>query len=274
MNTGKVTLVGAGPGDPELLTLKALRVIRAASVLLVDDLVGEALLRMALADLPLPPRVVRVGKRGGCPSTPQDFIEKLMVREALAGERVVRLKGGDPLVFGRVGEEVAALHAAGLEAEIVNGITAGASAAAALGIGWTDRRAGAQGVLLVTGHPGQGCDEPDWPAIARAAASGVTLVVYMGIARVDRLVEALRGALPAELPVAIVEQASGAGERRLGTTLGRLAETVRSQAVASPAILVVGRVTAAAAAALAGAPPGADLVPATATEPTRAALAG
>ena len=102
-----VHLVGAGPGDPELLTLKALRVIRAATVLLVDDLVGDAVLELALAEVARPPRVVHVGKRGGCPSTSQEFIEKLMVREALAGERVVRLKGGDPLVFGRAGEEIA-----------------------------------------------------------------------------------------------------------------------------------------------------------------------
>ena len=237
-----VHLVGAGPGDPELLTLKALRVIRAATVLLVDDLVGDAVLELALSEVAHLPRVVHVGKRGGCPSTSQEFIEKLMVREVLAGERVVRLKGGDPLVFGRAGEEIAALQAAGVEVEIVNGITAGASAAAALGVGWTDRRVGAQGVLLVTGHAGRDCDEPDWDAIARVAASGVTLVVYMGVARVESIVERLRPALPAGLPVAVVQRASAVDELVLRCTLDRLAETIRSHRIASPAILVIGRV--------------------------------
>jgi len=241
-----VHLVGAGPGDPELLTLKALRVLRQASVILVDDLVGEAVLETALAsplvDAPAPPRIVRVGKRGGCASTPQEFIEKLMVREALAGERVVRLKGGDPLVFGRAGEEIAALRAAGLEVEIVNGITAGLAAAGSAGIGWTDRRAGAQGVLLVTGHAGHGCEEPDWDAIARVAAGGVTLVVYMGVSRVEDIVGRLRVALPADLPVAIVQRASGVDEVIACTTLGGLVSTIRGEGIGSPAILVIGRV--------------------------------
>jgi hypothetical protein len=117
-----VHLVGAGPGDPELLTLKAVRVLRAATVILVDDLVGQQVLGSVLEDCVTQPRVIHVGKRGGCASTPQDFIEKLMVREALAGERVVRLKGGDPLIFGRAGEEIEALRGAGLAVEIINGI--------------------------------------------------------------------------------------------------------------------------------------------------------
>jgi uroporphyrin-III C-methyltransferase len=240
--THPVHLVGAGPGDPELLTLKALRVLRQASVILVDDLVGEQVLAAALEGMAAPPRVVRVGKRGGCVSTPQEFIEKLMVREALAGERVVRLKGGDPLVFGRAGEEIAALQAAGVEVEIVNGITSGLAAAGSAGIGWTDRRAGAQGVLLVTGHAGHGCAEPDWDAIARVAASGVTLVVYMGVARAEAIVARLRGALPAGLPVAIVQRASATDEVIARTTLGGLVDTLRDERIGSPAILVIGRV--------------------------------
>ena len=165
-----VHLVGAGPGDPELLTLKALRVLREATVILVDDLVGERVLEAALEGAAAPARIVHVGKRGGCASTPQDFIEKLMVREALAGERVVRLKGGDPLIFGRGGEEIEALRAAGVEVAVVNGITSGLGAAAALGIGWTDRRVDAQGVLLVTGHTRHDCDGQDRDAIGRVAA--------------------------------------------------------------------------------------------------------
>jgi uroporphyrin-III C-methyltransferase len=237
-----VHLVGAGPGDPELLTLKALRVLRQASVILVDDLVGADVLESALAGLAAPARVVHVGKRGGCASTPQDFIEKLMVREALAGERVVRLKGGDPLVFGRAGEEIAALRAAGLEVAVVNGITSGLGAAAALGIGWTDRRVDAQGVLLVTGHTGRGCKGQDWEAVARVAASGVTLVIYMGISQVDAIAGRLRDRLPGDLPVAVVQHASTARERSACTTLDGLAALVAAEGIGSPAILVVGRV--------------------------------
>ena len=241
-----VHLVGAGPGDPELLTLKALRVIRAASVILVDDLVGERVLESALDGVAPLPRIVHVGKRGGCASTPQDFIEKLMVREALAGERVVRLKGGDPLVFGRAGEEVAALRAAGLEVVVVNGITSALGAAASLGIGWTDRGVDAQGVLLVTGHTRLDCDGQDWDAIGRVAASGVTLVVYMGITRLRAIVDALRGHLPADLAVAVVQHATSGRERSVRGTLGGLVDLVAAHGIGSPAILIIGRVTEAA----------------------------
>ena len=248
-----VHLVGAGPGDPELLTLKALRVLRQATVILVDDLVGEQVLAAALDGLAASPRVVRVGKRGGCASTPQEFIEKLMVREALAGERVVRLKGGDPLVFGRAGEEIAALRGAGIGVEIVNGITSGLAAASSAGIGWTDRRAGAQGVLLVTGHAGHGCEEPDWDAIARVAAGGVTLVVYMGVARAEAIVARLRMALPGDVPVAIVQRASALDEVIARTTLDSLVDTICTERIGSPAILVIGRVAGLAAEGVHGA---------------------
>ncbi len=238
-----VHLVGAGPGDPELLTLKALRVLRAATVILVDDLVGEGVLALALADLPLPPRLVCVGKRGGCESTPQEFIEKLLVREALAGERVVRLKGGDPLVFGRAGEEIAALREAGLQIEIVNGITSGLSAAASLGIGWTDRRFDARGVLLVTGHTRHDCEGQDWDAVARVAAGGVTLVIYMGIAQIETIVAHLLRILPADLPAAVVQHASSDRERVALSALAGLVDTVAAHGIGSPAVLIIGRVT-------------------------------
>ena len=237
-----VHLVGAGPGDPELLTLKAVRVLRAATVVLVDDLVGAGVLDAAFDGLVARPRLVHVGKRGGCASTSQAFIEKLMLREALAGERVVRLKGGDPLVFGRAGEEIDALRAAGLEVVVVNGITAGLGAAAALGIGWTDRRVDSRGVLLVTGHTRDDSDAPDWDAIARVAASGVTLVVYMGIAQIHAIVERLLRVLPADLPAAIVQHASTARERTARAPLGGLVEAVATHGFGSPAILVIGRV--------------------------------
>lgn len=243
--TPTVYLVGAGPGDPELLTLKAVRVLRAATVILVDDLVGEQLLAAVLDSAATAPRIVHVGKRGGCASTPQHFISKLLVREALAGERVVRLKGGDPLVFGRAGEELAALRAADVPVEVVNGITSGLAAVNALGTGWTDRQAGAQGVLLVTGHPQPGSQGPDWDAIAAVAASGITLVVYMGVQRAPEIVSALRRHLPASLPAAVVQHASTARERSTLATLGTLQGAMAHAGIGSPAVLVIGRVLAA-----------------------------
>ena len=242
-NLHPVHLVGAGPGDPELLTLKALRVLREATVVLVDDLVGEGVLAFAFDGAAARPRLVHVGKRGGCASTSQEFIEKLMVREALAGEKVVRLKGGDPLVFGRAGEEIAALRAAGLEAVVVNGITSGLGAAATLGIGWTDRRVGSAGVLLVTGHTREESEGQDWDAIGRVAATGVTLVVYMGIAQIRSIVERLLQVLPAELPAAVVQHVGSERERSARATLGGLVDVVASHGFGSPAILLIGRVT-------------------------------
>ena len=241
-----VHLVGAGPGDPELLTLKALRVLRQATVILVDDLVGEQVLACALEGLDPAPRIVPVGKRGGCESTPQAFIEKLLVREALAGEKVVRLKGGDPLVFGRAGEEIAALREAGIPFEVVNGITAGLAAVNALGTGWTDRRH-AQGVMLVTGHPQTGGAGPDWDAIGAAAASGLTLVIYMGVTQAPRLVEQLLPRLGPDWPAAAVQAASTPGQRQLRATLGTLVDTLAREQLGSPAVLVLGRVLEAAA---------------------------
>ena len=234
-------LVGAGPGDPELLTLKALRVARSATVLLVDDLVSDAVLTLVLQDHPTPPRVVPVGKRGGCRSTPQAFIERLMVNESLAGERVVRLKGGDPFVFGRGGEEAQTLREHGITVEVVNGITSGLAAATALGVPWTHRDH-AQGVMLVTAHARDGAPGPDWAVLGAAAAQGLTLVIYMGMTRLDALQAGLCTALPAETPAAVVQHAGLPQERRLLTTLGRLAAAAQAQGFGSPAIVLVGDV--------------------------------
>jgi len=235
--TGRVTLVGAGPGDPELLTIKALRALRRATVVLVDDLVAEGVLRYVRQSA----RVIPVGKRGGCASTPQAFIEKLMIAEARRGEQVVRLKGGDPFVFGRGGEERDALRAAGIEVEVVNGITAGIAAPAAIGVPVTDRRY-TQGAALVTGHGSE--HEPDWAALAR---SGLTLVIYMGVARVQPLVEALTGGgLPGHTPAAVISAAHTPEQRHALCTLATLAATIDAEQLASPAILVVGDVVQAA----------------------------
>lgn len=234
-------LVGAGPGDPELLTIKALRTARRATVLLVDDLVSDAVLAAVLRGRRRAPRVVHVGKRGGCRSTPQAFIERLMVSEALAGERVVRLKGGDPFVFGRGGEEAETLRAHGIEVEVVNGITAGLAAATALGVPWTHRRH-AQGVMLVTAHAQDGTPGPDWAVLGAAAAQGLTLVIYMGMARLAEVQAALVPALGGQTPAAVVQHAGQPQERRLLTTLGRLAADARAQGLGSPAIVLVGEV--------------------------------
>jgi uroporphyrin-III C-methyltransferase len=234
-------LVGAGPGDPELLTLKALRTLRRATLLLVDDLVSEAVVQRALRGRRRPPRLVHVGKRGGCRSTPQAFIERLMVSEALAGERVVRLKGGDPFIFGRGGEEAAALRAHGIHVEVVNGITSGLAAATALGVPWTHRDH-AQGVMLVTGHGREGSAGPDWAVLGAAAAQGLTLVIYMGMARLPLVQAGLAAALPGHTPAAIVQHAGTAQERQCLTTLARLAQDARAQGMGSPSIVLVGDV--------------------------------
>ena len=240
-----VHLVGAGPGDPELLTVKAIRAIRQATVLLVDDLVGEGVLRHARRAA----RVVPVGKRGGCRSTPQAFIERLMVAEAMRGERVVRLKGGDPFVFGRGGEEAEHLRALGLDVVVVNGITAGLAAATSIGVPLTHRDH-AHGVIFVTGHArrdaGSTARTPHWPTLAAAAADGLTLVIYMGIATVDSLQAGLSTALAPDTPVAIVRHASLPQQRSTVCTLADLAATVEREAIGSPAIFVVGDVVKAA----------------------------
>jgi uroporphyrin-III C-methyltransferase len=246
---GHVTLVGAGPGDPDLLTVKAVRAIRRATVLLVDDLVGEGVLRYARRSA----RTVHVGKRGGCASTPQAFIERLMIAEARHGERVVRLKGGDPFVFGRGGEEVEHLRAAGIEVEVVNGITSGLAAAAALGVPWT-HRAHAQGVMLVTGHAREGGAAPHWPTLGAAAAQGLTLVVYMGVSQLESIVAGLSDALPPSTPAALVQSATRADEQRLVSSLERIAADAQAAGIGSPAVLIVGDVLSGLAAAAATAP--------------------
>ncbi|MBK6008181.1 uroporphyrinogen-III C-methyltransferase [Ramlibacter ginsenosidimutans] len=245
MNTGKVTLVGAGPGDPELLTLKALKAIQSATLLLVDDLVS----REVVAHAPSTARVVYVGKRGGCKSTPQAFIEKLMLMAAREGESVVRLKGGDPFIFGRGGEEVEHLRAAGVQVEVINGITSGLAAATALGVPLTHRDH-AQGVIFITGHAQKGAEAPDWKALAATAHQArLTLVIYMGVSSAARIEQDLLGGLPADTPVAIVQRASLPDQRHAVTTLGALAATVENEGLASPSVIVVGDVVRGVAAA-------------------------
>ncbi|MBI5276049.1 MAG: uroporphyrinogen-III C-methyltransferase [Burkholderiales bacterium] len=246
MEPGKVTLVGAGPGDPELLTLKALKAIRAATVLLVDDLVNPEIVAFA----PPTARVIHVGKRGGCKSTPQAFIERLMVMAAREGENVVRLKGGDPFIFGRGGEEVEHLRRSGIHVDVVNGITSGLAAVTSLGVPLTHREH-AHGVVFVTGHAHPGAAGPDWRALAGTARDAkLTLVVYMGVSGATRIQdELLAGGLPAVTPVAVVQRASLPDQRHAVTTLGRLTETIEREGLGSPAVIVIGDVIGAVAVA-------------------------
>jgi uroporphyrin-III C-methyltransferase len=231
--------VGAGPGDPELLTIKALKAIQAATVLLVDDLVSDAIVAYAAPTA----RIVYVGKRGGCTSTPQAFIEKLMLMAVHEGENVVRLKGGDPFIFGRGGEEVEHLRAAGVEVKVINGVTAGLAAVASLGVPLTHREH-AHGVIFLTGHARPGADDTDWQAIASTAhRAKLTLVIYMGVSGAQRIQDELcQGGLDAGTPVAVIQNASLPTQRHAVCCLGELQHTLKSEQLASPSVIVVGDV--------------------------------
>lgn len=235
---GTVALVGAGPGDPELLTLKAVKAIAAATVLLVDDLVNDAVLMHARPGA----RIVHVGKRGGCKSTPQAFIEKLMVMAAREGEVVVRLKGGDPFIFGRGGEEVEHLRAQGIPVQVVNGITAGLAAMTSLGAPLTNREQ-AHGVVFVTGHAASADAGTDWQQLAATARDArLTLVIYMGVRDANRIQQELLAGLPADTPVAVIQNASLPDQRHAVTSLDRLHATLMTEQLGSPSVIVVGDV--------------------------------
>ncbi|MBA4262747.1 MAG: uroporphyrinogen-III C-methyltransferase [Comamonadaceae bacterium] len=237
-NPGSVTLVGAGPGDPELLTIKAARAIAAATVLLVDDLVSDGVLAHASPTA----RIVHVGKRGGCKSTPQAFIEKLMIMAAREGEVVVRLKGGDPFIFGRGGEEVEHLREQGIEVQVLNGITSGLAGLTSLGAPLTHRDH-AHGVVFITGHAKPGDAGTDWQQLAATARDArLTLVIYMGVASARQIQADLLTGLPASTPLAIVQHASLPQQRHAVCTLGELTSTLAREGLGSPAVIVVGDV--------------------------------
>lgn len=237
---GKVFLVGAGPGDPELLTLAAARALACADVILIDDLVNRAVLDHARPGA----RVVPVGKRGGTRkaqvNTSQAYIQQLMLDEARAGHCVVRLKGGDPFLFGRGAEEAAHLRDAGIEVTVIPGVTSGIAAPMAAGISVTHRDA-SPGVIFVTGHERDGSDARiDWHALA---ASHLTLVIYMGLTNVERIqAHLIEGGRAPSTPVAAVANATLPAQRVAIGTLATLAETIRQGAIESPAILVIGDV--------------------------------
>jgi uroporphyrin-III C-methyltransferase len=226
----EVVLLSAGPGDLELLTIKAAKALAAAEVLLLDELVNPQIVELA----PLA-RVIRVGKRGGCRSTPQAFICRLMRRYALQGARVVRVKGGDALLFGRAGEEIEFLRQAGIPVRIINGISAGFAAAASLGVSLTHRDH-CHGITFVTAHT-QDHGEPDWAALA---ATGTTLAIYMGMRRMKSIAIGLLPHLSPDTPVAVVQSASGTDEHRLLTTLGGLGSDNLDLRPGTPGVILIG----------------------------------
>ena len=234
---GVVSLVGAGPGDPELLTVKALRALQAADVVIHDRLAPAAILDCARPEA----RRIYVGKQRGEHSVPQEKIAALMVAEARAGHHVVRLKGGDPFVFGRGGEELEAVRAAGIDVIVVPGITAALGCAASAGIPLT-HRGQSQAVSFVTAETRPGGPAPDWSSLA---APNHTLAVYMGVSGAqdvqDRLIS---GGRDPQTPVAVIENGSRPDQRTLTGRLKDLADLVRREAVSSPALLVVGEVAA------------------------------
>jgi len=233
-----VQLVGAGPGDPDLLTIKALKALQAASVVLYDDLVSPEVCAL----IPSECRKIFVGKRGGCKSTPQAFIEKLMAQCAKNGERVVRLKGGDPCIFGRGGEEIEALRAQQVNTEVINGITSGLAAMGSLGLPLTHRHH-AHGVVFVTGHAKRGEMGVNWIELGQTARnSKLTLIIYMGMSLTQDIQNGLLCGLEADTPVAVIEKASTPLQRHMVTTLEHLLFEIQSQHFQSPSVIVVGDV--------------------------------
>src|SRR5690348_12524064 len=246
-STGAVWLVGAGPGDPELLTLKALKTLQIADVVVHDGLVSDAILDLA----PASARRLSVAKRKSRHSYAQDEINRMLVAFARDGLAVVRLKGGDPFIFGRGGEELEACREAGVACHVVPGVTAALAAGASAGAPLT-HRGSAQAVTFVTGHAAAG-GEPDldWASLAKA---NQTVVIYMGVSTAPAIAARLRAAGRAgSTPALIVENASLPDERRIVTTLAGLAEA--AEAVSGPALLIVGE-----AMALAQSLPGAKTV--------------
>lgn len=234
--TGTVYLVGAGPGDPDLLTLRAARLIGAAQLIVHDGLVDPAILALARPEA----RLVSVAKQRSKHTLPQGEINALLVREARAGRDVVRLKGGDPFIFGRGGEEMEDCHAAGVPVEIVPGISAANGAAAAARIALTHRDS-ASIVSFVAGQC-KGLKDQDWAGIA---GPGRTLVIYMGVKTAPQIAEKLmEDGLSPTMPVAVIENAARPEMRVLRGILAALPDLVEREQVISPALIVIGDVTA------------------------------
>ncbi|MDO9600477.1 MAG: uroporphyrinogen-III C-methyltransferase [Azoarcus sp.] len=233
--TGKVALVGAGPGDPELLTLRAARRIAEADAIVYDQLVGEAILDLAKPSA----RLIYAGKKAGNHALPQDEINELLVDLARRGLNVVRLKGGDPFIFGRGGEEMQRLVACGIACEVVPGVTAAAGMAACTGIPLTHRDH-AQTVVFATGHLKENTVDLDWTALARPHQ---TVVIYMGLGALEIICrELITHGLPGSTPAAVVHAATTPRQRIVTSTLAMLSADVRAAALKTPSLIVVGTV--------------------------------
>ena len=237
LTPGHVYIVGAGPGDPGLITLKGARYLEAADVVLYDEILDRRLLDLARPDC----RKIYVGKRGGHKSHTQEEINDLLIRHARRGLSVVRLKGGDPLIFGRGSEEAMLLQKAGIPFELVSGVSAAAGALAYAGIPLTHRGLAAAAVL-VTGHedPAKSAPSTDWPLLARLDS---TLIVFMGARKLDEIsATLLQHGRPPDTPAAAVEWGTWPHQRTLVSTLGGIAEEAHRQTIRSPALIVVGDV--------------------------------
>ena len=233
--TGEVILVGAGPGDPELLTVKALNELQKAEVVLFDQLVSPEILALIRPEAEL----ISVGKKAGHHSVPQEQINQLLVEQALTGKRIVRLKGGDPFMFGRGAEELETLKAAGIAYQVVPGITAAAGATAYAGIPLTHRDH-AQSAVFITGHSKEDGKEPNWASLAQ---SRQTLVIYMGLMRSSHIQQRLiEHGLAASTPVALIERGTTPQQRVVRGTLQELASL--AEQVVSPSLMVIGEVAA------------------------------
>lgn len=229
---GKVYLVGVGPGSVDLLTVRALRLVQSADVILYDALVGTEILECASAEA----RLINVGKRGGRKSYAQEDINALMVYSAQTAEKVVRLKGGDPAVFGRAAEEIAALRAAGIEYEIVPGVTAACSAAAAIGISLTDRHV-SSGISFLTAHSAEENESRNW---LESSITSNTLVIYMPGRDYQRIsTDLISAGVAGATPCVVVSKISSAEQRAVKTTVAELGQI---SALPAPAVLVVGEV--------------------------------
>jgi uroporphyrin-III C-methyltransferase len=236
--SGQVWLVGAGPGDPELITVKALRLLQQAEVVIHDRLVAPALLKECASDALL----IDVGKRPGHHAVPQSGIEALLVHHAMRGKKVVRLKGGDPFIFGRGGEELATLKAAGIRTEVVPGITAAAGCAAAAGFPLTQRHV-ADSVCLTTAHYSDEQDHSNWVALAADPAR--TLVFYMGLSQLAHIREQLIAhGMSAETPAALIENGTTDSHRQAFCILNDIDQVAAREALRTPCLLVVGKVVA------------------------------
>jgi uroporphyrin-III C-methyltransferase/precorrin-2 dehydrogenase/sirohydrochlorin ferrochelatase len=234
-STGTVYLVGAGPGDPDLLTLRALRLIQAAEVVLYDNLVSAAVLEL----IPAATEKIYVGKERSLHTLPQEGINALLVRLAQEGKQVVRLKGGDPFIFGRGGEEIESLMEHGVAFEVVPGVTAALGVAAYAGIPLTHRDY-AQSCLLVTGHLKDNSVNLDWPALARPRQ---TLVIYMGLLALETICTQLMiHGLPADTPAAVIQQGTTASQKVVTGTLANLYERVTAAQLKAPTLIIVGGV--------------------------------